>query len=105
MALTYHGGDFLSESEPQYQDILDEGLAGYFDWQCLGRSGLGVWAEERFLKRFVSRSAEGFVWHGDRANVGQFIALMGTAGCQASFVLKITMPAKMFTYRFFVLRA
>ena len=87
MALTYHGDDFMSESEPEYQDLLDEELARYFDVKRLGRIGLGFRAEERFLKRFVSWSVQGFVWHGDPAEVGQFIALMETTRCRSSAVL------------------
>ena len=86
MALTYHGDYFMSESEPQYQDMLDGGLARYFDLKCLGRIGPGFRAEGRFLKRSVSWSVEGFVWHGDPAKVGQFIALMEIAGCRSSAV-------------------
>ena len=29
-------------------------------------------------------SVDGFVWHGDPAKVGQFIALRETAGCEAT---------------------
>ena len=45
MTLTNHGDDFLAESEPEYQDMLDEGLARYFDVTCLGRIGPGFLAE------------------------------------------------------------
>ena len=38
MALTYQGNDFLSESKPEYQDMLSEGLARYFDVKCLCRT-------------------------------------------------------------------
>ena len=86
MALTYHGDDFLLESEPEYQDMLDDGLARYFDVKCLGRIGPGFRAEGRFLKRYVSWSVDGFVWHGDLVKVGQSIALMETAGCRSSAV-------------------
>ena len=70
MALTYHGDGFLSESEPEYQDMLDDGLGWYFfDVKCLGRIGSGFLDEERFFKRYVSWSVGGFVWHGDPAKV------------------------------------
>ena len=77
----------MSESEPEYQDLLDEGLARYFDVKRLGRVGLGFRAEERFLKIYLSWSVQGFVWHGDPAKVGQFIALMETTGCRSSAIL------------------
>ena len=83
MALIYYGDEFLSESEPEDQDMLDELLARYFDVKCLGRIGPGFRAEGRFLKRYVSWSV---VWHGDPAKVGQFIALMESAGCRSSAV-------------------
>ena len=52
-----------------------------------GSVWVGFLAEERFLKRYVPWSVEGFVWHGEPAKVGQFIALMETAGCRPSAVL------------------
>ena len=60
--------DFLSESEPQYQDMLDEGLARYFNvkWVVLGKD---------------SESCS-VGWHGDPVKIGQCIALMRTAGCR-----------------------
>ena len=81
MALTNHGGDFLSEFEPEYQDMLDDGLARYFDvkWARIPAKG-------RFLKRYVSWGVDGIVWHGDLGKVGQFVALMETAGCRSSAV-------------------
>ena len=45
MALTYHGEDFMSESEPEDQDMLDVGLARNFDVKCLDRIGPGFRAE------------------------------------------------------------
>ena len=57
----------------------DEVLVRYFDMKCLGRTGPGFRAEGRSLESYASWSADGFVWHGDPANVGQFITLMGTA--------------------------
>ena len=89
MALTCHGDDFVSESEPAYQNVVDQGLARCFDEKCRGRIGPGFRAEGRFLKRCVLWSAEGLVWHGDPAKVGQFIALMETAGCRSSAGLGI----------------
>ena len=86
-ALTCHSGDLLSESEPEYQDMLDEGLARYFDVKCLGRIGQGFRVEERFLKKYVSWSAARFGWHGDPAKVGQLITLMEIVGRRPSAVL------------------
>ena len=86
MALTYHGDDFFSESEPECQDVLDEGLVRYFDVKCLGRIGPGFLPEGRFLKRYVSWSVDGFVWHGDFAKVGQLTALMETVACRSPAV-------------------
>ena len=54
--------------------MQDEGCARYFDVKCLGRIGPGFWPEEGFFKRYVSRSVDGCVWHGDPAKGGQFIA-------------------------------
>ena len=53
--------------------MLDDGHARYFDVKCLGRMGPGFPAD-----------TEGFVGHGDSAKVGQFITLMGIAGCRSS---------------------
>ena len=75
-----HGANLSwSASERQYQDVLDEGLARYSDVKCLGRIGPGFWAEVRFLKGYVSWSAEGFVGHGDLARVDQLTVLVGSS--------------------------
>ena len=78
-----HGDDLLLESEPEWEDML-EGLARHFDVKCLDRRRPGFRAEGRFLKRCVSWGLDCFVWHGGPAKVGQFIALMETAGCRSS---------------------
>ena len=77
----------MLESEPEHQDMLDEGLARHFDVKCLRRIGPRFRAEGRLLKRYVWWSVEGFVWHGDPSKVGQLIALMETVGCRSSSVL------------------
>ena len=69
----------------EYQGMLDEGVARYFDGKCLGRIGPRFGAEERFFK--VSRCVDGFTWRGDLAQVAKFIALMETDGCRHSAVL------------------
>ena len=85
VAPTYHSDDFMSESEPEYQDMVDEGLARNFDVKCLGQTGPGFRAEGRFLMRYVSWSVRRVSCdHGER--LGRFIALMETAGCRSSAV-------------------
>ena len=54
MALTYHGSDFTWESEPDCLDMLDKGLARYFDVKRLCRIGPLFQAEERLLKRYIA---------------------------------------------------
>ena len=54
MALTCHGDHFVSESEPEYQDMVDKGLAGHFDMKCLGRIGPGFQAEGALPQGYVS---------------------------------------------------
>ena len=83
MTLAFHGDHFLSESKPQHQDMLDEGLARYFDVKCLRRVGPGFRVKWRFLKTYVSWSAERFVWHGDPAKVDQLGQHSG-GNCQMS---------------------
>ena len=52
MALTRHGA-FLSESESEHQDLLEEGLAGYSDVKCTGRTGPGFQAQDDTSKSVV----------------------------------------------------
>ena len=70
MALTYHGDDFMSESVNQ--DLLDEGLARYFDVKrgsyrarVPGRGAISqdVFVVERPRVRVARRSSEGWSLH------------------------------------------
>ena len=70
MALTCHGDD-VSESEPEHQDMLDEGLALRRE---VARSHLArLPSRGRFFKRYLSWSVDRVLWHGDLAKAGQFI--------------------------------
>ena len=67
-------------------DMLDEGLALYFDDKVSGSHWTRIPGRGRFFQRCVSWSVDGFEWQGDPLKVRQVVALMETAGCRSSAV-------------------